>query len=125
MEVNEEFKHKMKRRSVEIMKKAKRLAELAGEETVSLDFLQSILELQLTHQEATAVALRMLPTKKVADAYTKAQVSCLDFIETVTVERTLRGDTTSCLYIAEKQQTSPAASHTRVMRILPSLTTTS
>lgn len=41
MEVNEEFKHKMKRRSVEIMKKAKRLAELAGEETVSLDFLQS------------------------------------------------------------------------------------
>lgn len=56
MEVNEEFKHKMKRRSVEIMKKAKRLAELAGEETVSLDFLQSILELQLTHQEATAVA---------------------------------------------------------------------
>lgn len=86
MEVNEEFKHKMKRRSVEIMKKAKRLAELAGEETVSLDFLQSILELQLTHQEATAVALRMLPTKKVADAYTKAQVSCLDFIETVTDE---------------------------------------
>lgn len=86
MEVNEEFKHKMKRRSVEIMKKAKRLAELTGEETVSLDFLQSILELQLTHQEATAVALRMLPTKKVADAYTKAQVSCLDFIETVTDE---------------------------------------
>lgn len=33
MEVNEEFKHKMKRRSVEIMKKAKKLAELAGEES--------------------------------------------------------------------------------------------
>lgn len=42
-----------------------------------------------------------------------------------TVERILRLDTTSCLYIAEKQQTSPAASHTRGMRILPSLTTIS
>ena len=86
MEVNDEFKNKMKRRSVEIMRKAKKLAELSGEETVSLNFLQSILELQLTHQEATSVALRMLPTKKVADAYTKSQVSCLDFIETVTDE---------------------------------------
>lgn len=43
----------------------------------------------------------------------------------VTVEMILRLDTTSCLYIAEKQQTSPAASHTRGMRILPSLTTIS
>lgn len=83
MEVNEEFKHKMKRRSVEIMKKAKRLAELAGEETVSLDFLQSILELQTTHQNGTAMALKMLPKKSVADAYTKAQVACFDFIDTV------------------------------------------
>ena len=86
MEVNEEFKRKMKRRSEEIMKKAKRLAELTEGETVSLSFLQSMLELQLTHQKATVVALKMLPTKKVADAYTKAQVSCLDFIETVTDE---------------------------------------
>lgn len=88
MEVNDEFKRKMKRRAVEIMRKAKKLAELTNEEkgAVSLLFLQSILELQLTHQEATAVALKMLPTKKVADAYTKAQVSCLDFIETVTDE---------------------------------------
>ena len=86
MEVNEEFKRKMKRRSEEIMKKAKRLAEVTEGETVSLRFLQSMLELQLTHQEATFVALKMLPTKKVADAYTKAQVSCLDLIETVTDE---------------------------------------
>lgn len=83
MEVNEEFKNKMKRRSVEIIRKAKKLAELSGEETVSLNFLQSILELQLTHQEATAVALRMLPTKKVADAYRTSQLACYDFINAV------------------------------------------
>ena len=41
------------------------------------------------------------------------------------VERILHLDTTSCLYIAERQQTSLNASHTRVTRILPSLTTTS
>lgn len=39
MEVNDEFKNKIKRRSVEIMRKAKKLAELSGEETVSLNFL--------------------------------------------------------------------------------------
>ena len=42
MEVNEEFKHKMKRRSVEIMKKAKRLAELAGEETVTDEMIRVV-----------------------------------------------------------------------------------
>lgn len=88
MEVNEEFKRKMKHRAEEIMQKATKLAELTkGEKNgVSMQFLQSIINLQLTHQEATAVALKMLPTKKIADAYTKAQVSCLDFIETVTDE---------------------------------------
>lgn len=85
MEINEEFKRKMKRRAVEIMRKAKKLAELTNEEkgAVSIRFVQSLIELQTSHQNGTAVALKMLPTKEVADAYAKAQVFCFDFIDTV------------------------------------------
>lgn len=85
MEINEEFKRKMKRRAVEIMRKAKKLAELTNEEkgAVSIRFVQSLIELQTSHQNGTAVALKMLPTKEVADAYVKAQVFCFDFIDTV------------------------------------------
>lgn len=85
MEVNEELKRTMERKASELMRKSKKLVELTeGEkDAVSIRFVQSLIELQTTHQNGTAVALRMLPKKNVADAYTKAQVACFDFIDTV------------------------------------------
>lgn len=85
MEINEEFKSKMERKAAELMRKSKKLVELTkGEkDAVSIRFVQSLIELQTSHQNGTAVALKMIPTKEVADAYTKAQVFCFDFIDTV------------------------------------------
>ena len=87
MEMNE-FNCKIAIREAELEQKIIKLAKLTKKEKNgdSISLINSFVDLHLSHSKATAVALRMLPTKKVAYAYTKAQVSCLDFIETVTDE---------------------------------------
>lgn len=85
MEANEELRSTMERKAAELMRKSKKLVKLTeGEKNaVSIHFVQSLLELQTSYQNGTAVALKMLPTKEVADAYTKVLVACFDFIDTV------------------------------------------
>lgn len=87
MEMNE-LNCKIALRQAELEQKIIKLAKLTKKEKngESISLLNSFVDLQISHSKAMGVALRMLPTKKVADAYTKAQVSCLDFIETVTDE---------------------------------------
>lgn len=80
-----EFKCKMALKAAELEKKTIKLAKLTKKEKKgeSISLLNSFIELQHTHQMAAAVALKILPTKEVADAYMTVQLACCDFIETV------------------------------------------
>ena len=49
----------------------------------SISLLYSFIDLQHSHSKAMGVALKILPTKDVADSYMTAQLACIDFIETV------------------------------------------
>ena len=75
-------------REAELEQKIIKLAKLTKNEKKgeSISLLNSFVDLQISHSKAMGVAVQILPTKEVADAYTKAQVSCIDFIETVTDE---------------------------------------
>ena len=84
MEMNE-FNCKMAIRAAELEQKIIKLAKLTKKEKKgeSISLLNSFIETQMMHQKAMAVAVKILPTKEVADAYMTAQLACIDFIETV------------------------------------------
>ena len=84
MEMNE-FNCKMAIRAAELEQKIIKLAKLTKKEKKgeSISLLNSFIETQMMHQKAMAVAVKILPTNEVADAYMTAQLACIDFIETV------------------------------------------
>ena len=84
MEMNE-FNCKMAIRAAELEQKIIKLAKLTKKEKKgeSISLLNSFIDLQHSHSKAMGVALNILPTKEVADAYMTAQLACIDFIETV------------------------------------------
>ena len=84
MEMNE-FNCKMAIRAAELEQKIIKLAKLTKKEKKgeSISLLYSFVNLQHSHSKAMDVALNILPTKEVADAYMTAQLACIDFIETV------------------------------------------
>lgn len=84
MEMNE-FNCKMAIRAAELEQKIIKLAKLTKKEKKgeSISLLNSFIETQMMHQKAMAVAVKILPTKEVADAYMTSQLACIDFIETV------------------------------------------
>lgn len=80
-----EFNCKMAIRAAELEQKIIKLAKLTKNEKKgeSISLLNSFIDLQLTHSKAMDVAVQILPTKEVADAYITAQLACIDFIDTV------------------------------------------
>ena len=72
-------------RAAELEQKIIKLAKLTKTEKKgeSISLLNSFIETQMMHQKAMAVAVNILPTKDVADAYMTSQLACIDFIETV------------------------------------------
>lgn len=72
-------------RAAELEQKIIKLAKLTKKEKKgeSISLLNSFIETQMMHQKAMAVAVKILPTKEVADAYMTSQLACIDFIETV------------------------------------------
>ena len=84
MEMNE-FNCKMAIRAAELEQKIIKLAKLTKKEKKgeSISLLNSFIETQMMHQKAMGVAVKILPTKEVADAYMTSQLACIDFIETV------------------------------------------
>lgn len=84
MEMNE-FNCKMAIRAAELEQKIIKLSKLTNKEKKgeSISLLNSFIETQMMHQKAMAVAVKILPTKEVADAYMTSQLACFDFIETV------------------------------------------
>ena len=84
MEMNE-FNCKMAIRAAELEQKIIKLAKLTKKEKKgeSISLLNSFIETQMMHQKAMAVAVKILPTKEVSDAYMTSQLACIDFIETV------------------------------------------
>ena len=84
MEMNE-FNCKMAIRAAELEQKIIKLAKLTKKEKKgeSISLLNSFIDLQQSHSKAMGVALKILPTKEVADAYMISQLACIDFIETV------------------------------------------
>ena len=84
MEMNE-FNCKMAIRAAELEQKIIKLAKLTKKEKKgeSIYLLNSFIETQMMHQKAMCVAVKILPTKEVADTYMTAQLACIDFIETV------------------------------------------
>lgn len=87
MEMNE-FNCKIAIREAELEQKIIKLAKLTKKEKKgeNISLINSFIDLQISHSKAMGVAVHILPTKEVADAYTKAQLACIDFIETVTDE---------------------------------------
>lgn len=84
MEINE-FSCKMALRAAGLEQKTIKLAKLTKKEKKgeSISLLNSFIDLQMSHQKAMGVAVKILPTKEVTDAYMTAQLACFDFIETV------------------------------------------
>lgn len=82
MEMNE-FNCKMAIRAAELEQKIIKLAKLTKKKGESISLLNSFIETQMMHQKAMCVAVKILPTKEVADAYMTAQLACIDFIDTV------------------------------------------
>ena len=84
MEMNE-FNCKMAIRAAELEQKIIKLAKLTKKEKKgeSILLLNSFIDLQQSHSKAMGVALKILPTKDVSDAYMTSQLACIDFIETV------------------------------------------
>lgn len=84
MEMNE-FNCKMAIRAAELEQKIIKLAKLTKKEKKgeSISLLNSFIETQMMHQKAMGVAVKILPTKEVADAYMTSQLACIDFIDTV------------------------------------------
>lgn len=80
-----EFNCKMALRASELEQKIIKLAKLTKKEKngKSISLLNSFIDLQKSHCKAMGVAVQILPTKEVADAYMTAQLACIDFIETV------------------------------------------
>ena len=84
MEMNE-FNCKMAIRAAELEQKIIKLAKMTKKEKKgeSISLLNSFIETQMMHQKSMAVAVKILTTKDVADAYMTSQLACIDFIETV------------------------------------------
>lgn len=84
MEMNE-FNCKIAIREAELEQKIIKLAKLTKKEKKgeSISLLNSFIDLQISHNKAMGVAVHILQTKEVADAYIKAQLACIDFIDTV------------------------------------------
>ena len=84
MEMNE-FNCKIAIREAELEQKIIKLAKLTKKEKngKSISLLNSFIDLQQSHSKAMGVAVQILPTKEVADAYITAQLACIDFIDTV------------------------------------------
>ena len=84
MEMNE-FNCKMAIRAAELEQKIIKLAKLTKKEKngKSISLLNPFVDLQQSHSKAMCVAVKILPTKEVSDAYMTAQLACIDFIETV------------------------------------------
>lgn len=80
-----EFNCKMAIRAAELEQKIIKLAKLTKKEKKgeSISLLNSFIETQMMHQKAMGVAVQILPTKEVSDAYMTSQLACIDFIETV------------------------------------------
>ena len=80
-----EFNCKIAIRAAELEQKIIKLAKLTKKEKngESISLLNSFIETQMMHQKAMAVAVKILPTKEVADAYMTSQLACIDFIENV------------------------------------------
>ena len=72
-------------RAAELEQKIIKLAKLTKKEKKgeSISLLKSFIDLQHSHIKAMGVALKILPTKEVADAYMTSQLACIDFIETI------------------------------------------
>ena len=84
MEMNE-FNCKMAIRAAGLEQKIIKLAKMTKKEKKgeSISLLNSFIDLQHSHSKAMGVAVQILPTKEVADAYITAQLACIDFIDTV------------------------------------------
>ena len=84
MEMNE-FNCKMAIRAAGLEQKIIKLAKMTKKEKKgeSISLLNSFIDLQHSHSKAMAVAVKILHTKEVADAYMTSQLACIDFIETV------------------------------------------
>ena len=84
MEMNE-LNCKIALRQAELEQKIIKLAKLTKKEKngKSISLLNSFIDLQQSHSKAMGVALKILPTKDVADSYMTSQLACIDFIETV------------------------------------------
>ena len=84
MEMNE-LNCKIAIREAELEQKIIKLAKLTKNEKKgeSISLLNSFVDLQISHSKAMGVAVQILPTKEVADAYITAQLACIDFIDTV------------------------------------------
>ena len=84
MEMNE-FNCKMAIRAAELEQKIIKLEKLTKNEKKreSISLINSFIDLQLSHSKAMDVAVQILPTKDVADAYMTSQLACIDFIDTV------------------------------------------
>ena len=80
-----EFNCKMAIRAAGLEQKIIKLSKLTKKEKKgeSISLLNSFIETQMMHQKAMSVAVKILPTKEVADAYMTSQLACIDFIETV------------------------------------------
>ena len=72
-------------RAAEMEQKIIKLAKLTKKEKngKSISLLNSFIDLQQSHSKAMVVAVKILPTKEVSDAYMTSQLACIDFIETV------------------------------------------
>lgn len=84
MEMNE-FNCKMSIRAAELEQKIIKLAKLTKKDKKgeSISLLNSFIDLQHSHSKAMLVAVKIIPTKEVADAYMTSQLASIDFIETV------------------------------------------
>ena len=84
MEMNE-LNCKIAIREAELEQKIIKLAKLTKKEKngESISLINSFVDLQISHSKAMGVAVQILQTKEVTDAYMTAQLACIDFIETV------------------------------------------
>lgn len=72
-------------RAAELEQKIIKLSKMTKKEKngKSISLINSFVDLQHSHSKAMGVAVKILPTKEVADAYMTSQLACIDFIETV------------------------------------------
>lgn len=79
-----EFSQKLALRKTELEQKVMRLGQLTKNEKnkVSMDFLDSIVNIQMEYSKMAGLVCKILPSKEVLDAYSVSQLSSIDFVIT-------------------------------------------